>query len=414
LTRVTNFPEKWAIVAPSEKKAKIIMAYIIDHTFDNEYCKRKLEISKDESLEHLRRERSKSRLTFKHSDGTFGEVYVLSADSRNKQNAGDALMGFGAANVILDEAALIDDDIEAKIFRMLGDQMDNFYCKIGNPFYRNHFLDSHRDPKYFKLNIDYKLGIAEGRLNQEFIDEAQKRPYFSVLYENKFPEADAIDDKGWSYLITDSEYERALVKVESPFGLPYIGQDVARGGGNFNVWVKRTADYATILGKNNDSDLMSQTGTTIRFQKEHNVDWQAITIDDTGVGGGVSDRLREQGFRINACKLGEQARDTNKFSNRRAENYWKVKEWINNGGKLDPDCDWSELLEIKYKTDSAGKLKIMGKDEMRTRGIESPDVADALMLSFDSQWSPHVKRQVDIFSQKMKAKQKQNTYVRMA
>lgn len=390
------------------------MGYIIDHTFDNEYTKRKLEVDKTESMDRLRREKSKTRLTFKHTDGTMGEVYVLSADSRNKQNAGDALMGFGAANVILDEASLIDNDIEAKIFRMLGDKMDNFYLKIGNPFYRNHFLDSYRDPKYFKLNIDYKKGIEEGRLNAEFIEEARKRPYFSVLYENKFPEADSIDDKGWSYLITDLEYERALVKIEQPFGLAYMGQDVARGGGNFNVWVKRTQDYATILGKNNDNDLMSQTGTTVRFQKEHNIDWQAITIDDTGVGGGVSDRLREQGYRINACKLGEAARDTNKFMNRRAENYWALKEWLNAGGKLNPENDWSELLEIKYKTDSAGKLKIMSKDEMRTRGVESPDVADALMLSFDSQWSPHVKRQVDIFSKKMKAKKSKSTYLKMA
>ena len=297
---------------------------------------------------------------------------------------------------------------------MLGDKMDNFYCKIGNPFYRNHFLNSYRDPKYFKMNLDWQIGLREGRLNEEFIEEARKRPYFSVLYENKFPEADAIDDKGWSYLITDQEYERALVKVEAPFGLAYLGQDVARGGGNFNVWVKRTQDYATILGKNSDSDLMSQTGTTIRLAREHNIDWQAISIDDTGVGGGVSDRIREQGYRINAVKLGEQARDTIKFMNRRAENYWKLKEWINSGGKLDPNCDWSELLEIKYKTDSSGRLKIMSKDEMRTRGVESPDVADALMLTFDSIWTPHVKRKVDIFNKKMKAKKHNKLGLRMA
>jgi hypothetical protein len=410
---VSNYPEKWAIVAPSDKKAKIIMGYIIDHTFDNEYTKRKLEVDKTESMEHLRRERSKSRLTFKHSDGTLGEVYVLSADSRNKQKAGEALMGFGAANVILDEASLIEDDIEAKIFRMLGDKMDNVYVKIGNTFYRNHFLDSFRDPKYFKMNIDYHIGLLEGRVNQEFIDEAQKRPFFSVLYENKFPEADAIDDKGWSYLLTDAEYERALHKEEHSFGMAYMGHDVARGGGNFNVWVKRTQNYATILAKNSDNDLMSTAGHTVLLAKEHQIEWPAVTIDDTGLGGGVSDRLREQGYRINACKLGEVARDSSRFINRRAENYWKLKEWLNKGGKLDPLCDWSELTEIKYKPDSSGKIKIMSKDEMRTRGIESPDVADALMLSFDSVYNPSIKRQLDDYHRKKK-KEKPIYSTRMA
>jgi len=130
LTRVATFPEKWAIVAGSEKQAKIIMGYIIEHAFDNDYTRSKLAITEGESLEHLRRERSKSRLNFKHTDGTYGEVFILSADSRNKQRAGDAVMGFGAPNIVLDEAALVDDDIESKIFRMLGDQPDNFYFKV--------------------------------------------------------------------------------------------------------------------------------------------------------------------------------------------------------------------------------------------------------------------------------------------
>jgi hypothetical protein len=394
LTRVATFPEKWSIVAPSEKKAKIIMGYIIDHTFDNDYTKQKLEISKDESLEHLRRERSKNRLTFKHTDGTMGEVFILSADSRNKQKAGDSLMGFGAPNIILDEAALIDDDIEAKIFRMLGDKVDNYYINIGNPFYRNHFLDKYRDAKYFKLNVDFQKGIEEGRLTQDFIDEAKKKPYFSVLYENKFPDADAIDAQGWSHLITDREYDNALAKVENRFGLPRLGHDVARGGGNFNTWVLRCDNCAVLLAKNEDGDLMSVTGTTVRLAKEHKVDWPALNIDDTGVGAGETDRLKEQGYRINSVKLGEQARDQTRFINRRAENYWKLKEWLNNGGKLDPETDWSELLDIKYKTDSSGRIKIMSKDEMRTNGIESPDVADGLMLSFDSIYSPRIKEKI--------------------
>ena len=410
LTRVATFPEKWAIVAPSEKKARIIMGYIIDHTFDNEYTKRKLEISKDESLEHLRRERSKSRLTFKHSNGTMGEVFILSADSRNKQKAGDALMGFGAAQVVLDESALIDNDIEAKIFRMLGDKTENYYFNIGNPFNRNHFLEKYRSAKYYKLNIDYHQGILEGRLTEDFIEEARKKPYFSVLYENKFPEADVIDAKGWSYLITDKEYENALRVVENPFGLPKMGHDVARGGGNFNTWIIRCDNYATVLAKNEDIDLMSTTGTTIRFCKEHKIDWQALSVDDTGVGAGETDRLKEQGYRINSVKLGATARDEQRFINKRAENYWKMMEWINKGGKLDPKHDWSELLDIKYKTDSSGRIKIMGKDEMRNNGIESPDVADGLMLSFDSIYTPRLKKGVE----HKKHKTKQAYGLRMA
>ena len=50
---------------------------------------------------------------------------------------------------------------------------------------------------------------------------------------------------------------------------------------------------------------------------------------------------------------------------------------------LEPHKEWYQLSQIKYKVrDSSGKLMIMPKDEMRKQGIESPDVADALALTF--------------------------------
>lgn len=391
LLRIATFPEKWAIVAPSEKQAKIIMGYIIDHTFDNEYTKSKLEISKDESLEHLRRERSKNRLVYKHSDGTYGEVFVISADNRNKQKAGDALMGFGAPNVIEDEAALIDDDIEGKVFRMLGDKEDNYYFKIGNPFRRNHFFKDSISNKFYKLNIDCNVALTEEtngasrRVNQEFLDEAKKKPHFSVLYENKFPDVDAVDDKGWSFLITDKEYENAmdLILPNSYIGTKILGHDVAVGGGNSNVWIMRCGNYAKIIGKNQDPDLMSTTGQTIRLARENGIDMRNVWIDDTGVGEGEVDRLREQRFFVNPVKVGEKASDDIKFFNKRAESYWALKEWLNRGGKLCSTDDWSELRTIKYKADSSGRLQIMPKLQMKKDfGWDSPDVADALMLAF--------------------------------
>ena len=384
LTRITSHSEKWAIVAGSEAKAGIIMGYIIQHAFDNEFTKSKLELG-GESLERLKRERSKSRLTFKQSNGTQSEVFVLSGDSRNKAKAGEALMGFGAPNIIGDEMALIDDDIEAKIFRMLGDQTNNFYCKVGNPFRRNHFLKSYRDPSYHKIEVDYQIGLKEGRITQAFIDEARKKPFFGVHYENKFPDAEAIDDKGWSYLITDRELENALATIEpeAEFGVKMLGHDVARGGGCFNVWVLRRQNYARLLGKNQDADLMSTTGTTIRLVGENKIDWENVSIDDTGIGGGETDRLREQRYFPNAVVNGAVADDQDKFKNRRAENYWKLKQWLNGGGKLCATDNWGELLDLKYKSDSSGKLQIMSKDDMRCMGIDSPDVADALSETFD-------------------------------
>ena len=51
LSRVTTFPEPWAIVAPSNKKAGIIMGYVIDHIFDNPVNRAQFKIGEKENLE---------------------------------------------------------------------------------------------------------------------------------------------------------------------------------------------------------------------------------------------------------------------------------------------------------------------------------------------------------------------------
>jgi len=385
LTRVSTFPEKWAILAGSQAKARIIMSYIIEHAFDNEYTGNKLDISKDESKRKIQREKSKNRLTFRHSNGQIGEVFILSGDSSNKQKAGEAIMGFGAPNVVLDEAALVDDQIESKIFRMLGDNMDNFYMKIGNPFKRNHFLKSSRDERYFKLNVDYHVGLKEGRINEQFIEEVKAKPNFNILFENKFPEADAIDERGWSPLFLEREIDLALTVIEKEgyIGTPTIGVDVARGGGCENVWVLRYKNYAKIIAVSKESDLMSVASRTINLSKKHGVHHYNVTVDDNGVGGGVTDRCNQMQFPVYGVKAQEKADDDEEFVNRRAENAWRVKEWLHTGGKLCEDDNWDELLDLKYMPNrSNGKIILMSKIDMAKEGLPSPDRFDALALTF--------------------------------
>lgn len=375
LLRAVLFPEKWAVVAPSEKKAKIIMNYVIQHVFDNELFCSQLEIS--ENLERLKRERSKERLTFKRG----GEIFILSADTRNQQRAGESLLGFGAPNLILDESSLIDDDIYATAKRMLGGHLDNFLLEIGNPFRRNHFLKSWQSDGYNKIKIDWRQGVKEGRFSKSFIEEMREEAFFKILYECQFPELGEIDEQGWSVLLTDKEVEVAMARQIEPTGKKRLGVDIGRGG-DYTVFVLRTDNYARILEKNRDPDLMAQAGKILRIMREENITAENVFVDDVGVGGGVTDRLREQGCQVNAVKSGEKAKKEEKFTNVRAEAYWELRKWILGGGILEKNGDWYQLYEIRYKEDSASRLKIESKEEIRGRGTESPDTADALMLTF--------------------------------
>lgn len=392
LTRVATFGEKFCIVAPSQPKARIITSYLIKHIFDNEFTISRFKIKEGESVEAIRRERSKNRLTFDVGDNQIGEVFILSAESRltSGEDIGNALMGFGAPNVVMDEAALISDEADAKTMRMVGGFTgtgDDFVVKIGNPFTRGHFLKAYEDPAYFKINVDYERGIKEGRLTEGFIKEMEKKPYYRTLYLNKFPEADDIDARGWTQLLSEDEVE-SFIATDSEIkhiGEKRIGNDVARGGANFTVWNLRSMNYMEVLAKSRQDNLTEIAGQTLFFMNEKNVAPESVFIDDVGVGGGAVDPLYYQQKNVRGVNVGMVALEASRFVNIRAESYWRFREWLKKGGKL---CachrdEWlTQLTKIKYKPDSKGRLRIMSKDEMRGHGIDSPDVADAGMLTF--------------------------------
>ena len=297
-------------------------------------------------------------------------------------------MGQGAQNVVQDESALVGDVLQATILRMLGGHADNFLVKIGNPFNRGHFLKTWTNGKYHRIFIDYHRAIDEGRYTKDFIEEMKGEAMFDVLYECKFPQADAQDRKGWSFLLTDEEVKRAFVKAEQPFGYFRLGCDVAGGGQNYSTIVLRAYNVATLLYKRNEKDTMKFTGEIVNTMKNLGVLPQDVAVDKVGIGRGVYDRLSEQKLNENedgviGVNAGEEANDP-KFFNKRAEMYWRVRGWLLGGGKLEESNEWLELTKIKYKVDSSGRIKLMSKPEMLAEQIESPDVADALSLTFYS------------------------------
>ncbi len=375
LIRAVVFGERWAIVAPSEKQAGIIMRYVIGHIFDNPLFYNQLEIS--EPLERLKRERSKSRLTFRNG----GEIFMLSADARNRKRAGESLLGFGAANVVLDESSLIDDDVYATAKRMIGGHKDNFLLEIGNPFRRNHFLKTWQSDNYQKIKIPWEQGVKEGRFSESFIEEMRKEARFKILYECQFPELGEVDEEGWGTLVTDKDIEESMNKQTVPEGAKRLGVDVGRGG-NYTVFVLRTDNYAKVLEKNRDPDLMSQVGRIKRIMDQEGILAENVFVDDIGIGGGVVDRLKEQSIEVKAIRVGDKAENEKKFINTRAEAYFRLREWILAGGVLEKSEDFYQLYEIRYKEDSSSRLKIEPKEDIRMRGSTSPDVADALMLTF--------------------------------
>ena len=384
LTRASTIPEKIAIVAPTNKKAGIIMGYLIDHTFDNEYTKRKFQIGNNESEERIRRERNKEHLTYRCKDG-IGEVYTLSAEGRRTKDIINALLGFGARRVLIDESPLLSAEHYTSILRMIGGHKDSTLIEIGNAINRNHFYKASRDPAYKKIKIPYLQGVEEGRQHLSYFEEMQRKMpthLFKALYECEFPSADDMDSEGYMPLLTEDDLDRAYVEKIDLFGDRMLGVDVAAGGRNKSVIVLRGRNGAKVALESESSDTMGLVGTILKLVDDHEIEPKNIFIDALGVGKGVYDRLVETlGEEVQGINFGNKSLSDD-FADMKAQMYWGAAEWILHGGKLERHHRWEELIDNRFKYQSEKKIRIISKDELMKRGVESPDYGDALALTF--------------------------------
>ena len=414
LCRASTWPEKWAIVGGTKDKAGIIMSYVIKHIFENEYTLSKFKIGKDESLERIKRERSKERLTFRimREKDQIGEIFILSGEARKAtEDAGDILVGFGSPNIIQDDSSLIPDRIHGKMMRMLGDMKDTFLAKVGNTIRRNHFLRSHNDPNYKKIIIPHPQGVREGRTTQQYIDEMRNEMdelNFAMFYECQFPPEEMIEEGGWMRLLLDDEINRSFIKV-----MPYIvgeirlGIDVARGGSNWSVITLRCDNFGRIVFRSREVNEEQLAEKALEFRDEL---WRThakylperkkpiCLVDAFGPGSKTYGKLKQHiPDYVIGVMAGDKATDDKKFFNKRAEMSWRAKEWITGGGKLMEHSGWEELRNIKYKAHYDRRIKVMTKDEMLRRGIQSPDCSDSLSLTFAI--APSLKVEEELYPQ---------------
>lgn len=380
LLRTATTPERFAIVAPKEEQSKIIMSYVIEHTFDHPLFISQLNV--DDNLERLKRERSKSHLTFKGS----GAVRTFTSEAKSKKKVKGALMGFGSKNVIEEESALIPDDVHATVKRMLGGHAQNFLFELGNAWERNHFQRTwDYDQSYNKIFADYQVGIKEGRFTPDFIEEMRKEPLFSILYGCQFPSRDDADERGFRFLFSDQELAHAFLNTlpeDKRKGEKILGVDIARGG-NWNFYTIRQGVHAWRRHKDKSKDLMATAHTIKDIAKQEKIPPENVFIDDTGVGGGVTDRLAELDFEVNGCHEGGSAENKQRFFNAKAEANFSAKRWLMDGGKMVGD-EFKECKEIMYKIQN-GRILMESKEDMKARGLESPDAWDSLSLTFYAQ-----------------------------
>lgn len=170
---------------------------------------------------------------------------------------------------------------------------------------------------------------------------------------------------------------------------PRLGVDVARSGSDRTVvaavW---PSGHVRVVHDAAGADTMETAGHVLRLLHEapfgppERVPTTAA-VDVVGLGAGVFDRLREQGANVAPFNSASRAQDPVRFVNRRAEAFWALREALERGElDLDPRDDElaAQLGSLRWRVNSRGQILIESKDEMRARGLPSPDRADSVAM----------------------------------
>ena len=108
-----------------------------------------------------------------------------------------------------------------------------------------------------------------------------------------------------------------------------------------------------------------------------------INVDETGVGGPIVDILRSDGYRVRGIQFSSSADDPETYDRKRDEMWGKMKDWLEDGGTIPNDKGLKEeLVSPEFDYTLKGAIKLESKKDMKKRGLSSPDVADALALTF--------------------------------
>ena len=368
---VTRFPQKSVVTAPTSAQL-----------FDALYSETKAWINKlPPALKELF-EVFSDRIVLKDSP----ESSFISARTSSAERP-EALAGIHSEHVLLviDEASAVHEAVfEAAAGSMSGHAATTIM--ISNPtrnsglFYKTHHVLA---SDWFRMHVSC---LNSPLVSSDFVRQI-KATYgedsnaYRIRVLGEFALAD--DDTLIPADLVDSAIDRDIVTPEDE-EIVY-GVDVARYGTDRTALCKRRGNVVLEIKSWGGLDLMQTVGTVVNEAKLDNP--TEICVDTIGLGSGVADRLREMGYNVVDVNVAESSA-MNPNANKLRDDLWmSVKDWLGTRAvKLPKDESLrQELVAPRYSFTSLGKIVVESKDSMRRRGMRSPDLADALCLTFAGQ-----------------------------
>jgi len=261
----------------------------------------------------------------------------------------------------------------------------------GNPLRNSGFFwRTHNDLAASWLT--FRVSAAESpRVDQAWVrEQAEAYGIASAYYQSRvlgeFPAHE--DEVLIPRALVTPACERALPQLSrSDYATAVWGLDLARFGNASSVLIKRIGNSVPEPPKVwRAVDLMTIVGYIKTDYESLPYDMRplSVCVDAIGLGAGVADRMSELGLPVTFVNVSESPAVSGRYYRLRDELYGRCRDWFEKRDCTIPRHDRlvNELTSVRYRFTSDGRLRIESKDEMKKRGLASPDVADAFALSF--------------------------------
>ena len=289
---------------------------------------------------------------------------------------------YSGVMLIFDEASGIDDSIWSVASGFFTENTPHrFWLAFSNPR-RNtgYFYECFNSKRDFWRNKIVDARSVEGtdkQVYQQIIDEygADSSQAHVEVY-GQFPNAN--DDQFISASTVDEAMARDRYKDQSaPI---VIGVDPARFGADSTVIAVRQGRDIIALRKHKGDDTMETVGRVIEAIEEYKP--AMVVIDEGGLGAGVVDRLKEQRYKVKGVNFGNKSKNPMMWGNKRAEMWGEMREWLKTASIPNDRYLKTDLISPMMKPDSKGTIFLESKKDMKSRGLASPDSADAIAVTF--------------------------------
>ena len=289
--------------------------------------------------------------------------------------------------LIFDEASAIPDTIwEVAEGALTDENTEIIWAVFGNPTrntgrFRQCFGKLRHRWGHRQIDSRQVEGTNNAQLDEWVEDYGEDSDFVRIRVRGMFPRASSLQ-------FIPSDIIAAAMKAEPRcnFNDPLImSLDIARGGDDRCVfYFRRGLDGQSIppviIPGSEARDSMVLVSKAIDLLDRHKPD--AFFYDGVGVGGPVGDRIKQLGYKVTEVLGSARSRD-DKHGNLRAYMWGQMKEWLGRGAAIIDDVDIeADLASPEYYHNTKDKLMLEKKEDMKKRGLASPDLGDALAMTF--------------------------------